>query len=167
MDGQPRKDGCLAILRDATAPSFITVSVPFSMGTVLRRPNSRPRPPGSRRFSPLLDGDGVASRSSAGAARSPPVFQSPSRWGRCCVYAAMRRRSANGFVSVPFSMGTVLRRKWRHHLDIRTNTFQSPSRWGRCCVNGISQSLVCAVSRFQSPSRWGRCCVSQNPPVSL
>jgi hypothetical protein len=64
------------------------VSVPFSMGTVLHLRCSirKLRAVRNSCFSPLLDGDGVASR--------------PVR--RC--------RRACGFVSVPFSMGTVLHR---------------------------------------------------------
>jgi len=60
------------------------------------------------RFSPLLDGDGVASSVSIRAGRSIFPFQSPSRWGRCC----------------------FLRTLWAIYKQVK---FQSPSRWGRCC----------------------------------
>src|ERR1700733_6651832 len=63
------------------------------------------------RFSPLLDGDGVAS---PGPQDNPLVsflFQSPSRWGRCCILQIwMEERGRPRMVSVPFSMGTVLHR---------------------------------------------------------
>jgi hypothetical protein len=36
------------------------------------------------------------------------VFQSPSRWGRCCITYGRRASRKRPSVSVPFSMGTVL-----------------------------------------------------------
>src|SRR5580693_2780455 len=36
-------------------------------------------------FSPLLDGDGVASRIGKNSPAWFIMFQSPSRWGRCCI----------------------------------------------------------------------------------
>ena len=61
-------------------------------------------------FSPLLDGDGVASARRSRRPFDCSPFQSPSRWGRCCIIAANRLRQGVLFVSVPFSMGTVLHR---------------------------------------------------------
>ena len=63
----------------------------------------------ARGFSPLLDGDGVASRSDA-ACDGNCSFQSPSRWGRCCI-----SRHSGWTIGTDFA-------------------FQSPSRWGRCCI---------------------------------
>ena len=39
-----------------------------------------------------------------------PVFQSPSRWGRCCIA------------------------KTKSGINVTIQVFQSPSRWGRCCI---------------------------------
>src|SRR6266852_4000645 len=39
-------------------------------------------------FSPLLDGDGVASLEGTRLAGPRLAFQSPSRWGRCCFRCA-------------------------------------------------------------------------------
>ena len=59
-------------------------------------------------------------------------FQSPSRWGWCCIRLAMAIRICA--------------------------SFQSPSRWGWCCIPA-SGGTYCAICGFQSPSRWGRCCI--------
>ena len=56
------------------------------MGTVLHRPQSR---------------SGVA---------VDDLFQSPSRWGRCCIATVETLVAGRYGVSVPFSMGTVLHR---------------------------------------------------------
>src|ERR1700733_1010183 len=63
------------------------------------------------------------------------AFQSPSRWGRCCIALASWMEGAHRVnVSVPFSMGTVLHREiWREYV-VTSMLFQSPSRWGRCCI---------------------------------
>ena len=87
----------------------LLVSVPFSMGTVLLLLQVTITPPS-------------------------PMFQSPSRWGRCC-FAGIHRRH---------DLGIIL--------------FQSPSRWGRCCFQHLRWRRAAAVRMFQSPSRWGRCC---------
>src|SRR5579871_1788433 len=54
------------------------------------------------RFSPLLDGDGVASHELAVLQVALDLFQSPSRWGRCGFDCAPAARSAWSTVSVPF-----------------------------------------------------------------
>ena len=61
-------------------------------------------------------------------------FQSPSRWGRCCIC--------------------------RSSMVVVKSAFQSPSRWGRCCIVS-SDATVTRLSPFQSPSRWGRCCIGE------
>ena len=61
------------------------------------------------------------------------MFQSPSRWGRCCILT-----TSSGVRS--------------------TAAFQSPSRWGRCCI-APRWPWRSASRVFQSPSRWGRCCI--------
>ena len=61
------------------------VSVPFSMGTVLHHQGRNYRVKPRFRFSPLLDGDGVASNIAFRATVGITTFQSPSRWGRCCI----------------------------------------------------------------------------------
>src|SRR5579863_236550 len=60
------------------------------------------------RFSPLLDGDGVASRAGYEGRSVLVQFQSPSRWGRCCIHSDGDDCIKANIVSVPFSMGTVL-----------------------------------------------------------
>ena len=111
------------------------VSVPFSMGTVLHQRSPRCWGIDTQCFSPLLDGDGVASfRRSLGGCRLH-LFQSPSRWGRCCIVTKEHGTRCESRVSVPFSMGTVLHPAESHTiLSPRTPEFQSPSRWGRCCI---------------------------------
>ncbi len=127
------------------------------MGTVLH-PRSHQWERRSRRgFSPLLDGDGVASIAEAVPGKVRHLFQSPSRWGRCCIAAEV-------------------------HPGEGERQFQSPSRWGRCCIFTIrsaARAITCfsplldgdgvassnrgdglaGEIRFQSPSRWGRCCI--------
>ena len=71
---------------NAAFPANIArVSVPFSMGTVLHQLFVTCLPVGYFSFSPLLDGDGVASATSGAGSAPPLLFQSPSRWGRCCI----------------------------------------------------------------------------------
>ena len=67
----------------------------------------------TRCFSPLLDGDGLASAGRCRTRHSAAcMFQSPSRWGWCCIWASAGAvASVSIAVSVPFSMGTVLHRR--------------------------------------------------------
>ena len=90
--------------------------------------------PGVSGFSPLLDGDGVASSCARCGRNFSAVFQSPSRWGRCCIMYAADNARADALVSVPFSMGTVLHRRYYAENGTCELPFQSPSRWGRCCI---------------------------------
>src|SRR5713226_1281292 len=86
------------------------------------------------------------------------LFQSPSRWGRCCIVVTTVPCASRSLVSVPFSMGTVLHQSLGKLAALHLLSFQSPSRWGRCCI--CHRELVAPLCRmFQSPSRWGRCCI--------
>ena len=44
------------------------------------------------------------------------LFQSPSRWGRCCIQGESVAIRINQIVSVPFSMGTVLHPLLNSHI---------------------------------------------------
>ena len=99
------------------------VSVPFSMGTVLHRPYPIVGVWPGFGFSPLLDGDGVASPDVTALATAFLQFQSPSRWGRCCI---------------PLTA--------RHQLALKG--FQSPSRWGRCCIEPWTACSIRLLSCF-------------------
>jgi hypothetical protein len=93
-----------------------------------------------RRFSPLLDGDGVAS---------------------------LIRRMSNGprrlaLVSVPFSMGTVLHPGDDANIgrELQRSTCFSPLLDGDGVASSMPPRAVgVRYVRFQSPSRWGRCCI--------
>ena len=116
------------------------------------------------RFSPLLDGDGVASARAVLIWPFRDQFQSPSdvvcvasqqglhpqavrTWCMVSVPFSMgtvfndrppdRAAIAGSSVSVPFSMGTVLHPVPEIMRRTDLTLFQSPSRWGRCCIVGI------------------------------
>ncbi len=111
------------------------VSVPFSMGTVLHPLNIARITAQCRSFSPLLDGDGVASRLPVLEQPASSVVSVPFSMGtvlhRSQTFAAMLVAPT---VSVPFSMGTVLHLELSEYTGQVHNLFQSPSRWGRCCI---------------------------------
>ena len=114
---------------------LIPVSVPFSMGTVLHLLALGWLGMASPCFSPLLDGDGVASFVVilAGVLYFPrfsPLLDGDGVASSRSV-SILRWRLA---VSVPFSMGTVLHRCRDGCRRRRSQPFQSPSRWGRCCI---------------------------------
>src|ERR1700685_1380891 len=90
------------------AEGTLSVSVPFSMGTVLHLDLPDFEDPDVEGFSPLLDGDGVASWDEMVSSVPIYPFQSPSRWGRCCINRSPVGPCVVLPVSVPFSMGTVL-----------------------------------------------------------
>ena len=118
------------------------VSVPFSMGTVLL---PRAMPPASDRlhgFSPLLDGDGVASAMRTDSTGVGHAFQSPSRWGRCCF--CCRQSGARRHVSrfSPLLDGDGVASTAYRLPDMCLDTFQSPSRWGRCCFHCATYPAV-------------------------
>src|SRR5579871_1323309 len=133
------------------------VSVPFSMGTVLLLFNHHWIFHRSPRFSPLLDGDGVASRVSKCARRGSRCVSVPFSMGTVLLRDGEGRGAALEVVSVPFSMGTVLLLIESFAKRVEFVLFQSPSRWGRCCFDTANISRD-GRYRFQSPSRWGRCC---------
>ena len=170
----------LSLMPLSGSRSVHSVSVPFSMGTVLLADCRRSTPYMFSGFSPLLDGDGVASRYE----RTP---------------AKLRRFSplldGDGVASMPVFPTRVLRgfsplldgdgvasRCGGGHCTHRIQ-FQSPSRWGRCCFAIMPATAAirhwfsvpfsmgtvllpldhAPISKllFQSPSRWGRCCFSR------
>jgi len=129
------------------------------MGTVLRRVPLPVLLVHRQCFSPLLDGDGVASTPRCGAGPLMVSFQSPSRWGRCCVESgAITLTSAptrfsplldgDGVASMvspshssaqflgfsPLLDGDGVASAKIHPYPYESWMFQSPSRWGRCCV---------------------------------
>ena len=133
------------------------VSVPFSMGTVLHLSRAAENW-ATPSFSPLLDGDGVASTLTAPASARYSLFQSPSRWGRCCISFVPSCDHTSMQVSVPFSMGTVLHRgrgesPKRHALGF------SPLLDGDGVASPAREVRAAEETLFQSPSRWGRCCI--------
>ncbi len=137
----------------------LCVSVPFSMGTVLHLEVMPDHVHLFLSFSPLLDGDGVASAKSRPSTQPSARFQSPSRWGRCCIFTTLILCRAANIVSVPFSMGTVL-----HHMDVlwyeHKFCFVSvPFSMGTVLHLVTSEGNLINQIVFQSPSRWGRCCI--------
>jgi hypothetical protein len=91
------------------------VSVPFSMGTVLH--HYRNHPMAGRRQIPLFQSPSRWGRCCIfqyfGHRAPKRKFQSPSRWGRCCIIVTVVAAVTEKFVSVPFSMGTVLHQRLR------------------------------------------------------
>src|SRR5271157_5557220 len=80
-------------------------------------------------------------------------FQSPSRWGRCCIGASLRHRGGLPAVSVPFSMGTVL------HLVTLAAWKVGPVVSVPFSMGTVLHPLppplqTCTPPWFQSPSRW-------------
>ena len=137
--------------RDA-ATVLLRVSVPFSMGTVLHPSVPMTWHRAARnRFSPLLDGDGVASvDGSCSMLVSILVFQSPSRWGRCCIASAShRRRHGAADVSVPFSMGTVLH-PLLNSSHSTTLTARSGSPFLADSVSASKQPPICEFCRYHT-----------------
>ena len=111
------------------------------MGTVLLHLLYLRRCLAEFRFSPLLDGDGVASK-------------------------AVSPQEALQKVSVPFSMGTVLLRSQRQPPS-RPRIRFSPLLDGDGVASKDEAAHQATAARFQSPSRWGRCCFSKlNSTVS-
>ena len=115
------------------------VSVPFSMGTVLHRKSSPSAQTGSGFQSPSRWGRCCISQSPEDTSTADCWFQSPSRWGRCCIRAACTHPPVGIIVSVPFSMGTVLHPCGHRGPGSQAVRFQSPSRWGRCCISGLNR----------------------------
>ena len=118
------------------------VSVPFSKGMVLHPVGILAARLDRACFSPLLDGDGLASDVISRDPDALHEFQSPSRWGWSCIaemspavpsdvgsfspllegdglasISAIPGRPGDHIVSVPFSKGMVL-----HHDAVRSNT---------------------------------------------
>ena len=162
----------------------LQVSVPFSMGTVLHLRAQAVPLPGHFGFSPLLDGDGVASVKTSRQQAFTRCFSPLLDGDGVASFEVLPNVAPLTYVSVPFSMGTVLHPPAEARLVQAFLWFQSPSRWGRCCIlrSWPHRRRRPAVSvpfsmgtvlhrwraswrwrigvRFQSPSRWGRCCIS-------
>src|SRR5579871_55773 len=97
------------------AQRHLVVSVPFSMGTVLLRLLDGPTVQCFFGFSPLLDGDGVASDFRYLDTVAISAFQSPSRWGRCCFrFRTSTFYTTSSRASLPFS------RRWRFCAETRS-----------------------------------------------
>ena len=206
LDGDGVASPLVLLAVVATVPRFS----PLLDGDGVASPGRRPRPAGeSFCFSPLLDGDGVASRGDVPACaghvtrfQSPSrwgrcciegrnlpgnvsgcAFQSPSRWGRCCIVRGFRDRGRFQYVSVPFSMGTVLHppvscpphigvgvsvpfsmgtvlHRYRQRSPSPRSSSFSPLLDGDGVASRPSLPPRAVSSRFQSPSRWGRCCIT-------
>ena len=109
-------------------------------------------------FSPLLDGDGVASGPASSSVREQQRFSPLLDGDGVASRTGSRSRERVLPVSVPFSMGTVLHLLYRDGFAFGPLSFQSPSRWGRCCIVQVNLSAA-QYYWFQSPSRWGRCCI--------
>ena len=167
-------DGLASLWRDQRGAVDAAVSVPFSKGMVLhrdsgchRRPRSRPFQSPSRRgwscipakrskygvdqsgFSPLLEGDGLASVRAVVCRVAGRVFQSPSRRGWSCIDVIRERVNAVQDVSVPFSKGMVLHLVLGPRRSRILYAFQSPSRRGWSCIHhaeGIAGVLLIRFS---------------------
>jgi len=101
------------------------------------------------RFSPLLDGDGVASvravvRGVSGSVCFSPLLDGDGVASECIG----RRKRRPSDVSVPFSMGTVLLPIGLCPISATKLTFQSPSRWGRCCFTPAVMAFAAAAFGF-------------------
>ena len=99
-------------------------------------------------FSPLLDGDGVASQEWILSGTAAPRFQSPSRWGRCCITGAWASyaRVQRGFSPLLDGDGVASYLAWLATSPVVW--FQSPSRWGRCCINPPAVDGPERIARF-------------------
>ena len=87
------------------------------------------------------------------------AFQSPSRWGRCCIPLPLRCIGGTAVVSVPFSMGTVLHLPKNSQVGRKYPRRFSPLLDGDGVASAQEAIRLSIVNRFQSPSRWGRCCI--------
>ena len=158
------------------------VSVPFSMGTVLHPLRGEGRPLVLVRFSPLLDGDGVASCKCPARSASPAVFQSPSRWGRCCIGLGVtflliffhrfsplldgdgvasatwsgKQSAISGFS--PLLDGDGVASHAVYQCNAQSASF-SPLLDGDGVASRSWGAHLSPRQKFQSPSRWGRCCI--------
>ncbi len=156
-------DGVAFSIWDRLSGHRSGVSVPFSMGTVLLCLHGCDIESGLIVSVPFSMGTVLLCSSTTVNGQTCTLFQSPSRWGRCCFVredtvqrhdiqrfsplldgdgVAFPRPTARGLrrtqVSVPFSMGTVLLFSARTAGCSAAIAFQSPSRWGRCCFMEIT-----------------------------
>ena len=139
------------------------VSVPFSMGTVLhrRRPSATAWPTTSVSV-PFSMGTVLHHLAEIDAVVHQLLFQSPSRWGRCCIEVGRDGQGVPGRFQSPSRWGRCCIAEKGSVRQLDDILFQSPSRWGRCCI-GRTPGPTCGTNTFQSPSRWGRCCICRCP----
>jgi hypothetical protein len=156
----PSRWGRCCISRvDPAIQHFVPVSVPFSMGTVLHPDRRRAIVLACLRFSPLLDGDGVASRTVD--AGNPQLFRFSPLLDGDGVASSRHKTSlqaVTGFSPLLDGDGVASFRGHVHNDQVFF-LFQSPSRWGRCCIDSTERQPL-PPHPFQSPSRWGRCCIA-------
>src|SRR5579863_6504308 len=142
------------------------VSVPFSMVTVLHPAMLNPCTNIMQRFqSPSRWGRCCIFQQPADKRFCTPLFQSPSRWGRCCIASCGWEAVAISIcVSVPFSMGTVLHLLELDFAAVDCIRVSVPFSMGTVLHPMILRRWLEGILGFQSPSRWGRCCIFPNPP---
>ena len=113
------------------------------------------------RFSPLLDGDGVASSKYRPGSDPIHAFQSPSRWGRCCFTNPPATDVDGVFGFSPLLDGDGVASVQRGALFDLSLRF-SPLLDGDGVASSSHGLGAYPAMRFQSPSRWGRCCFSSS-----
>ena|ERR1700722_1597328 len=109
-------------------------------------------------FSPLLDGDGVASEWPERNTLLPRLFQSPSRWGRCCIQRKDLYGPTRFGCFSPLLDGDGVASKFNRPEDKQRLCF-SPLLDGDGVASRTTNILTLLRILFQSPSRWGRCCI--------
>ena len=123
----------------------IHVSVPFSMGTVLLRKQAAISAPNANGFSPLLDGDGVASAALGAELLRAWCGFSPLLDGDGVASSSMDRSRRSCPCFSPLLDGDGVASGSRIAGGFLTFWFQSPSRWGRCCFTTLAPPWKLAV----------------------
>ena len=136
------------------------VSVPFSKGMVLHLRFAGPDRDYRSRFSPLLEGDGLASLDTFDCHANSFRFQSPSRRGWSCIVSGSGILSSTANVSVPFSKGMVLHRAGNAEVRRMVASF-SPLLEGDGLASLPPNRKNVRVFGFQSPSRRGWSCIER------
>ena len=105
------------------------------MGTVLLRAEAAAPDRGQQRFSPLLDGDGVASVTVTVVAPVVLVSFSPLLDGDGVASDPGATVPVGPVSFSPLLDGDGVASVCDLRLSISRPEFQSPSRWGRCCFS--------------------------------